>query len=235
MTEIVHFEGYPHAALQFLADLQKNNNRDWFNNHKQTYLDTVVAPTQAFVANLGLRLKAISPDIVFDTRSNGQGSMMRIYRDIRFSKDKSPYKTWVGVVFWEGEGKKMEVPSFYFHLEDDGAFMYAGMYRFSRVMLNAYRDALVDDKLGGEFDDVLAVVQASGDYSVYNEPHYKRVPRGYDPEHTRASWLKYNGFVIGSPRISTQQITSPDLIDTCYEHCRNMAPLQQWLVKITTR
>ncbi len=233
MTEATHIEGYPSTALQFLADLQENNNRDWFNAHKQTYLGAIVAPTQAFVANLGLRLKTISPDIVFDTRSNGQGSMMRIYRDIRFSQDKSPYKTWVGVVFWEGPGKKMHVPSFYFHLEATGAFMYGGIYQFPKALLSAYRDALVDVELGGEFDDAIAQVTASGDYSLYNEPHYKRVPRGYDPEHPRAQWLKYSGFGVSSPHISSDQLASPDLVDICYDHCRNMAPIQQWLVKLT--
>ncbi len=232
MTAFTSFEGYPPAALRFLADLQDNNNRDWFNANKQIYLDDIVVPTQALVTDLGLRLQTISPDITFDTRTNGQGSMMRIYRDVRFSQDKSPYKTWVGVVFWEGPGKKMEVPSFYFHLEPAGAFMYAGLYQFPKVLLGAYRDALVDDDLGREFDEAVAQVTASGRYSIYNEAHYKRVPRGYDPEHPRAEWLKYNGFGVRSPLISPEQLASPDLADICFEHCRNMAPVQQWFVKI---
>ncbi len=235
MTSFMPFEGYPPSALQFLADIQEHNDRDWFNANKQTYLDAIVTPTQSFVTGLGLLLKAISPDINFDTRSNGQGSMMRIYRDIRFSQDKSPYKTWVGVVFWEGPGKKMQVPSFYFHLEATGAFMYAGIYQFPNALLSAYRDALVNEELGGEFDDAIAQVMASGDYSLYNEPHYKRVPRGYDPEHPRGEWLKYNGFGVSSPRISPEQLASSDLVDICYDHCHSMAPLQQWLVNITRR
>jgi len=235
MTAYFPFEGYPPAALQFLTDLQDHNDRDWFNSNKQTYLDAIVAPTQAFVTDLGLRLKTISPAINFDTRTNGQGSMMRIYRDVRFSKDKSPYKTWVGVVFWEGSGKKMQVPSFYFHLESTGAFMYAGIHHFPKDLLGTYRDALVDDEMGEDFDNAIAQVTASGDYSLYNEPHYKRVPRGYDPEHPRAEWLKYNGFGISSPQILPDQLASPNLVDICYGHFRNMAPLQQWLVKIARR
>jgi len=99
------FSGFPEEGLQFLTDLGQNNDRDWFDARKQTYTDTIVSPALAFVEALGERLQIISPHIQYDTRTNGAGSLMRIYRDTRFSADKRPYKTWVGIRFWEG-GRK---------------------------------------------------------------------------------------------------------------------------------
>ena len=121
------FAGFPQEGLNFLASLTDNNDRNWFNANKQTYLDNIVAPAVTFVETLGDRLQFISPHIQYDTRTNGQGSLMRIYRDVRFSKDKSPYKTWVGVRFWEGAGKKTECPGFFLWFESNKAGLYTGM------------------------------------------------------------------------------------------------------------
>ncbi len=232
MTDFQGFDGYPIEAHRFYVELEQNNDREWFNTNKQTYLDAVVAPTKALVETLGLRLQAISPDIIFDTRTNGAGSMMRIYRDTRFSKDKTPYKTWLGVVFWEGPRKKAENPSFYFHMDSSGAGMYTGMHGFPKEFITPYRDAIVDDTLGPEFEQALKTIAAAGDYSIYQEPEYKRVPRGYDLDHPRAEWLKYKGFGVVSPHISPEQLSGPDLIDICYRHCVNLAPIHRWLVKV---
>ena len=92
------FKGFSDAGLQFLADLRANNNREWFNEHKPIYRDEIVEPALDFIVDFGGRLRAIYPDLNFDTRTNGAGSLMRIYRDTRFSKDKTPYKTNVGIV-----------------------------------------------------------------------------------------------------------------------------------------
>ncbi len=89
MTTTDDFDGFPLEAMQFFADLEHNNNRDWFQAHKPDYQNHIIAPGKAFVLALGQRLAAISPHIQFDTRTNGAGSMLRIYRDIRFSKDKT--------------------------------------------------------------------------------------------------------------------------------------------------
>jgi uncharacterized protein (TIGR02453 family) len=90
------FAGFPAKGLKFLADLSENNNKPWFDENKPLYLDYVVAPSVEFIEIIGEQLQFIAPHVQFDTRTNGQGSMMRIYRDVRFSPDKTPYKTWVG-------------------------------------------------------------------------------------------------------------------------------------------
>ena len=107
------FTGFPKEGLQFLADLAHNNNREWFNARKGVYLESVQGPAQAFVAALGRRLKRLSPGIAYDTNPNGGGSLLRIYRDVRFSRDKTPYNTDVRMSFWEGPAKKEALSSFF--------------------------------------------------------------------------------------------------------------------------
>ncbi len=159
---------------------------------------------------------------------------MRIYRDIRFSKDKRPYNTRVRVVFWEGPRKKMENPAFLVRVAPDGAGVFAGKWQFPRVFVEAYRDAVVDPGLGRELEDALASVRSAGIYEIGGE-HYKRVPRGYAAEHERANLLRYNGLYAHFGTISREIALTPDLVEVCYEHCRSMAPLHHWLVKAGRR
>ena len=230
--DITQFEGFPRDTLVFLNELSENNDKTWFDANKDRYRANVIANAPAFVATLGERLQAgISPGIVYDTRTNGAGSMMRIYRDTRFSKDKTPYKTNIAFAFWEGQRKKMENPSFGFQFGTFGAGLYGGVWDFPKEMLEAYRQAVVDDKLGVELEQIIAEVQAAGNYVIGGE-QYKRVPRGYDADHPRAELLKYKGLHASSPQFDVEIVTTPELVDVCYAHCKAMAPLQQWLVRL---
>ena len=105
------FNGFLAAGLQFLADLEVNNEKEWFEAHKDVYQSQLLEPATNFITAVGERLQSISNQIRYDTRTNGSGSLMRIYRDTRFSKDKTPYKTAVSGMWWQGEGKKMENPA----------------------------------------------------------------------------------------------------------------------------
>ncbi|MEM7033752.1 MAG: DUF2461 domain-containing protein [Chloroflexota bacterium] len=225
------FTGFPKEGLQFLSDLTANNHRDWFEAHKPDFQNHIQKPAQAFVTALGERLQTISPNIRYDTKLSGSGSIMRIYRDVRFSADKTPYKTHIGIVFWEGEGKKTENPGFFIGFDAGGAKVYAGMGGFPKEMLTAYRDAVVDDTLGSELENIVADIRALDGYEVSGE-HYKRVPRGYDKDHPRANLLLNNTLGAMSPQMSANHVTTADFVDRCLDHCQKMSPLQQWLVKI---
>jgi uncharacterized protein (TIGR02453 family) len=208
MSDIQEFSGFPRQGLQFLADLGKNNNRDWFEAHKGDYRSYVLEPAQAFVFALGERLRLLSPQISYDTRTNGSGSIMRIYRDLRFSKDKTPYHPNLRIIFWEGGGKKTENPGFFFGMDAAGAALYGGMHTFPRPMLGAYQDAAADDDLGRQLEAALVSVGRGGDYAVGGE-QYKRVPRGFDPGHSRADLLRYKGLHARSPVIEPATLTTP--------------------------
>jgi uncharacterized protein (TIGR02453 family) len=232
MSQGPDFSGFPERGLRFLRELEDNNNREWFQAHKDEYQSQILAPAQDLVFSLGERLKAISPGIVYDTATSGSGSILRIYRDLRFSKDKRPYNTYVRLVFWEGVRKKMENPSFFVRIGPDGVRVYAGIHVFQKPVLAAYRDAVVDDLLGTDLEAALSAVKGAGDYTVGGE-HYKRVPRGYETEHPRADLLRYNGlWAHTAAPVDPAVITTSELIEVCLEHCRNMMPLHHWLVHV---
>jgi uncharacterized protein (TIGR02453 family) len=225
------FTGFPNEGVQFLADLGEHNEREWFQARKQVYTDLIVTPAVAFAESLGERLQYISPHIQYDTRTNGQGSLMRIYRDVRFSKDKSPYKTWVGIRFWEGGPKAGGNPGYYFGFDATGGGMHVGMYGFDKSMLAAYRAAVDDDELGAELEEAIESVRAAGSYEIKGA-HYKRIPRGYDPDHPRAELMRFNALYASSPMIAPPVLASPQLVDVVMDHCEKTAAVHQWLVKV---
>jgi len=231
MVKEESFSGFPKKGLQFLEDLRNNNNREWFKARKQDYEKYILVPAKAFVVSLGELLKTLSNDLEYDTRTSGQGSIMRIYRDIRFSKDKTPYNTRLRIRFWEGSKKKSENPGFFFGMDANEAHLYGGLHMFPKPVLASYRDAVIDDRLGKELDAALKSLKSAGGYELGGE-QYKRVPRGYDSSHKRAAWLKYKGLHILSPKIESNVLTKPKLVDICFDHCKAMFPLHEWLVKV---
>ncbi|MEM7534114.1 MAG: TIGR02453 family protein [Chloroflexota bacterium] len=223
------FTGFSQTGINFLAELAQNNNREWFTEHKDVYKSEIVTPALALITELGERLKMISPGINADKRTNGGGSLMRIYRDTRFSKNKTPYKTNLGIFFWEGSSKKMECPGFYFHIEPNDMWIGAGLYIFPKAVLAPYREAVDDEKKGMALQEIVTELQEKG-YIVDSIDKYKRIPRDYPKDHPRADLLKYKGIFGRIESIPIESITSADLIDVCYDHCVAVSPLHKWLV-----
>lgn len=224
------FTGFPPEGIQFMHDLVQNNDRDWFNPRKELYKTHIVQPAIAFVQAMGQRLQHLVPNIQYDTRTNGSGSLMRIYRDTRFSQDKTPYKEYVGFIFWEGSGKKTDNPGFHLGLTGHGAEIHVGMHGFPKPMLAAYRQAVVDEKLGAALVERVTAVQEAG-YTVGGE-HYKRIPRGFDPDHPRADWLRYATLYASSGNIPASVVTSDNFFEVCFAHFEQMLPLHNWLVQV---
>lgn len=220
-------------TLQFLTEIEANNNRDWFQANKARYQNEFLAPIQEFIEAIGAGLQQISPGLNADPRPTG-GSMMRIYRDMRFSKDKTPYKTHLGVTFWEGAGKKTEVPGYHFYMDKNGGALYGGQHSFPKDVLPVFRAAIDDSDFGAQFQPALEAVAAAGDYEIGGEK-YKRVPREYEPDHPRGDLLRYKGIYVKSTRLTRDQLTSATLVDFCIQHFQNMAALHHWLVKMNAR
>lgn len=231
MSDATPFTGFPKEGLQFLKELQKNNNPVWFNANKDSFLENLIKPSQSFVESFGgILRKNVSKKIQYDTRTNGSGSIFRIYRDIRFSKDKTPYKTHVGILFWQGDKKKMENPGIYFHLEPQGAQIHVGHYGFSKTALEKYRKAVIHKKWGTELEAVVKKIRQTDKYIVNGE-YYKTIPRGFDPDHERAAFLKYNGLFASSPWIAKELLTQKKLPEVCMAHCKYMVPVFDWLIR----
>jgi uncharacterized protein (TIGR02453 family) len=232
MPSVQEFEGFPPSALKFLADLKKNNNRDWFNDHKSIYKNDLIEPAKGFIVALGSMLKGLHPGINFDTRTNGSGSMFRIYRDVRFSKDKSPYKTHLGIVFWLGPGKKKESPGFYVGIDPSGAVVYGGLWQFSKDELSAYRKAVDDPSKADELESIVKDLSDSG-YEIGGQS-YKRVPRGFSPDHPHANLLRHKSLHAGLSGLEPSLVTSPLIVPEAFNHCANYLPMIEWLSRNVT-
>ncbi len=229
------FDGFPTAGLQFLAELAANNNKEWFNANKTRFKEDLQQPALEFVRVMGERLQDPYPNMRYDLRTNGGGSIMRIYRDTRFSKDKTPYKTGLAGMWWEGLGKKTESPAFGFELSASGIRLMGGMFGFQKEVLAAYREAVADATLGAELAELVAAIDAKDGYEIVGE-HYKKVPRGFEKDHPRERLLRFAslyGHLTQS--IPAEVVQSADLVDVCYDHFMTLAPIQQWLVKVMAR
>ncbi len=226
----MNFTGFSQEGLNFLAELAENNEREWFNANKKRYIALLQEPAQAFIVAMGERLQTIVPAIRYDTKTNGSGSLMRIYRDIRFSADKTPYNTHVSMIFWEGAGKKTQHPGFYFRVTKDGGYVAGGQFGLAKEKLKAFREAVDHNEIGQKLAQIVARLKEGG-YEIGGS-HYKNIPRGYDKAHPRADLLKHNGLYASSETIPPNNLASSDLIDICFARYQAMASLQQWLAAL---
>lgn len=172
------------ALFDFLRDLKDNNNREWFKARKERYEAEVVDPVTAFIENMAGPIAKISSHIVVDPRPNG-GSRFRIYRDTRFSKDKSPYKTQVGCQFRHEAGKDAHAPGFYVHLSPDDVFFGGGVWGPQGEALKSIRQRIVDKP--EDWKKATKGLDLRGDQLV-------RAPKGFDPEHPLIEDLRRKSF-----------------------------------------
>ena len=181
------FTGFPPETFTFLKGLAKNNSKDWFEKHRNDYEQFHLSPAKAFVEAIAPGLKKISKSINAEPRVNG--SIFRINRDVRFSKDKRPYKTTLDMWFWEGETRGWEAPGFYLRIMSHGFIAGAGLYGFSPAQLKIFRAAVIDEKSGAA---LLKMVQGLDGLKL-GDPTRKKVPRGFDADHPRAQFLLCDG------------------------------------------
>ncbi len=219
------FKGFSQEMLTFFEHLKKNNKKEWFDAHKKEYERFVMDPARAFVLDMGEKLRTIAPGIQAIPKVNQ--SLFRINRDIRFSNDKSPYKTNLGIWFWEGKRKRMECSGFYFHFGDGKLMLGTGMHMFSPEHLKGYREAVVDKNHGRRLAD--AVAEVSGKGYLIGVKHYKRVPRGLDAGHERAEFLLHKGLTAMKEQEIPKAFFSGAIIDYAFSSFKDMSPIHEWL------
>jgi uncharacterized protein (TIGR02453 family) len=219
MKKTAHFSP---ELFQFLEELRENNNREWFQTNKDHYESAVRQPCLRFIADVAAHLHTISLYFVADPSPTG-GSLFRIHRDVRFSKDKSPYKTQVGMSFWHIEGGKMvHVPGFYLHLEPDGCFAAAGVWHPDAATLKKIRAAIV------QRPDAWRAVCRSG--LKIEGGKLARPPKGYDADHPLIEDLKWKDYVT-SISFSEVKVCRPGFISDFTAACRRMGPLVKFLTE----
>jgi uncharacterized protein (TIGR02453 family) len=208
----------------FLADLRANNNREWFAASRDRYEEHLLEPAIAFIGAFAPRLEEISPCFRADARPSG-GSLFRIYRDTRFSKDKTPYKTNLGIHFRHERAKDAHAPGYYLHIGPDEIFAGGGIWHPDTEAATRIREAIVADPegwrqatRGGTFAERFRL---GGD-------SLKRVPPWADREHPLADDLRRKDF-FGSTRLSEGDVVASGFVDEYARICRELVPLQQFL------
>ena len=209
-------------TFRFFGELDRHNEREWFNASKERYIEEVRDPLLALVEAFGPKLAKISPRMVADPRPVG-GSLFRIYRDTRFSKDKRPYKTYAGMTFRHARGREVPGPGFYLHFEPGRIFTAAGMWHAPSESLKQVRDAIVahPDRWKGATRGRGRALDDDGQRLV-------RPPRGYDPDHPLIEDLKRKSFTT-STRFTQKEACGADFLNQFTKACRRTAPLMEFL------
>jgi uncharacterized protein (TIGR02453 family) len=205
----------------FLADLKAHNDREWFNANKDRYEADVLEPALAFIEDFEPYLRQISPHLRADARRVG-GSLFRIYRDTRFSKDKTPYKTTAGIWFKHEQAKDVHAPGFYLHLAPGDVFAGGGIWHPDTPTVTKIRDAIVADPDGWR--------AATAGIELGMGESLKRVPSGYDKDHPLAEDLKRKNFAA-LERLSEDEATGPDFLQSYARACEHMAPVVRFLCR----
>ncbi len=227
MAASAALENFPQKTVSFLKKLSKNNNRDWFESHRDDYNTQFLAPAFQLVVDVGEKLSTIVPNI--NAIPKIDKSVFRLHRDVRFSKDKSPYKTNLGIYFWEGK-KKLASSGFYFHLDTKRFFIGTGIFMLSGEQLKIFRNAVSNPALGKELNTAVKKVMKKGNYLLGGK-NYKKTPRGYDPESQYADYLLHNGFYMHYENTALNELIENDPVQVIFKTFKNMLPVHQWLVE----
>lgn len=217
------FEGFPEEGIKLLQRLKRNNTRIWFQAHKSAYEEYVRFPMQCLIAGLRRELGEEIPEIDF----NPKGSIFRIYRDTRFSRDKTPYKTNIAASFrLRGGGGPIENPGLYVGIEPGEVFIGGGLYMPSGDQLKKIRKAIVDDA-----EAFLAIVrsrQFRGALGGIQGDVLQRAPLGYDPDHPLIEHLKHKQFYVGVES-GHEPALKPAFQGTVVRVFRQCMPFIRWL------
>jgi uncharacterized protein (TIGR02453 family) len=217
------FDGFSEDTFRFLEELRRNNDKAWFDAHRADYEQHVKEPGLAFIEAIGPMLARFSPDVRATPRVGG--SMMRINRDIRFSRDKRPYKDHLDLAFRCGDAKGS--PGYWFRLRPDALVLGAGMHMLDKPELERYREAVDDARSGEALRKTVTKIERAG-YELGGE-HYKRVPAGFPADHPRGALLRHNGVYAGGEMPLPAEVNSSRFPGFCAAHYRKMSPLVDWL------
>ncbi|NIP29413.1 MAG: TIGR02453 family protein [Candidatus Dadabacteria bacterium] len=226
------FSGFDKKSVKFFKDLEKNNTREWFDAHRDIYDEYILRPAVLFIRDLGKKLQKISPNFVADPRRDK--SIFRIQRDTRFSRDKKPFKTHLGIYFWEGENKKLENPGFYFHFDSKRIMLGGGLHVIPKQYLKTYRDSVVDSNYGSDLVKILKKISKNDEYKAGWEK-YKKVPRGYDPDHPNSKLLLNGGIGFIYETKIPEEMFSEELLNFCYKVYKDISPLHFWIIDMIGR
>lgn len=222
------FEGFSAETVFFLKNLKENNNREWFLARKKDYNRKVIKPAGDFVVEMGDLLQKISPGIHAEPKVNR--SISRINRDTRYASEQEPYKTYLGIWFWQGVRKVNESPGYYFELRPDKLYLSAGIKTFSRKMLHFYREAIAEPKSGEKLVSIIDKYQGNPDYQISKE-YFKRVPEGYQAEGKRQELIRFNSLLVNMEMAIPPELYNRNLLKLVFRIYKDFSPIHNWLTE----
>ena len=227
-TTPTRFEGFADREGRFFRALARNQRRDWFAQHKQEYEDGWRKPMHTLLAEVRARLEPC-----YEQDPVAEPKVFRIYRDVRFAKDKAPYKTHIGgYVPLGGTGQgPSAAAALYFHIGAGELFAAAGQYMMDGDQLRRFRAALLDERGDAVAADLRTLVRAG--YEIGAHETLQRVPRGFDPEHPRADLLKRKGLIVAFPPVPHVQLVSRTLVGWLVARAKRVVPVVAWLAALT--
>jgi uncharacterized protein (TIGR02453 family) len=226
LTETERFTGFPPGGFDFLLELSHRQSREWFKANKQHYERLWVKPMEALMAELAQRLSDVFPEMSLAPRH-----IFRIYRDTRFSPDKSPFKTHIAghipVRRHTVEGD-WSIPSVYIHfgLEDSMAAM--GRWGMDKEAVQVFRQSVADERKGGELHKLITKLEADG-FHVSSHESLKRVPPPYPQDHPHGELLKLKGLAVSVVDLPEELMPSPEFVDWVSQRLHRAAPVARWL------
>jgi uncharacterized protein (TIGR02453 family) len=224
-SQSASFSGFPKETFAFLEGISAHNEKAWFEAHRELYEIGFVAPARAFVDALGPRLKKISPGVQFEAKVNG--SLGRINRDIRFSKDKRPYKDHLDLWFWHGDRKGWACPGFWFRLTAKEVYLGVGMHHFEKDELDSFRNSVIHPRSGKALLAAVKAVEKKG-YEVGGKSR-KIPPKGFATDADRAQYLLFEGLHAGIT-MPPQAAVEVNFAEVCAKHYAAVWPIGKWLL-----
>jgi uncharacterized protein (TIGR02453 family) len=221
------FVGMPDEGLAFLEDLEERNTKEFFDANKGLFKEQVQAPFAALVEAAAGRLRRSVPEL-------GQPKVFRIYRDLRFSKDKTPYKTSLSASVpsrpaGEGDGAGVGT-GFYVNVGPAGLYTASGLYHPARPELERVRAAIADEATGPELEAILARAAGEG-LEPYLDP-LQRMPKAWPPDHPRAGLLKARSLVLNRQHERAPWLQTAELLDRLVADWKAMIPFNRWLERV---
>ncbi len=225
---MAEFAGFPKETPLFLAGVRDNNTKTWFDAHRSDYEAFWLEPAKSFVEAMGDALAEIVPGIVAEPKVNG--SIRRINRDTRFSKDETPYKDHLDIGFWKGDRKNM-LSGFWMRVGPETIGVGVGAHGFDKDRLPRYRDAVTSRESSESLAHAVAAVEILG-HSVHGE-HYKRVPPGYEPANEfQERFVRFAGLYTGWDEPHPEAMHSDAIVGWLLERWEPQLPLHRWLVDV---
>lgn len=216
------FTGFPKGGVEFFQTLSVRQDRAWFHAHKADYQELWEAPMQAFLTAVQAK---VAP--MFAEAKKTKPKVFRIYRDVRFSKDKSPFKTSISGVIPLYQGGMMERVGYYFEFGPT-PFVAAGRWMMDPPTLKRFRKAVADERTGPPFATAVEKSVGKG-FVVSSQQQLARVPKPWTKEHPRAELLRHKGFTFTLPNPSFAVLQSPKLVDWAVTQLKTIAPVMKWV------